>query len=183
MIKLIITMPDGSLISALPSELAETRITIGSGVGSTLVVPHETVAETHVELLMDEVGYVVADLVGGGATLINGFAVEPGDYYRLETGTRIQMGQVEAVYIDSEAVVQAEVTAVEGTFEAAVSTYTAPVVGGLPGSFPLPKHPPGVFVPRKAPRSLWVMASITVTFVAVTAAAVAGYLSVSLGAH
>ena len=174
MIKLIITMPDGSLISALPSELAETRITIGSGVSSTLVVPHETVAETHVELLMDEAGYVVADLVGGGSTLINGFPVEPGDYYRLETGTRIQMGEVEAVYIDSEAVLQTEVTAVEGTFDAGLAADKAPAGGG---------PPPGVFVPRKAPRSLWVMASITVTFVAVAAAAVAGYLSVSLSAH
>lgn len=183
MIKLIITMPDGSLISALPSELAESRITIGSGVGSTLVVPHETVAETHVELLMDESGYVVSDLVGGGTTLINGFPVEPGDYYRLETGTRIQMGEVEAVYIDSEAVVQLEAAPVEGTFEAAVAPYAGPAVGGLPGSFPLPKHPPGVFIPQKAPRSLWVMASITVTFVAVAAAAVAGYLSVSLSVH
>ena len=204
MIKLIITLPDGSLVPSLPSELLEHRITIGSGVQNTLVVPHESVAEAHVELILDDEGYLVADLVGGGATRINGHAIEPGVHYQLETGTTIQMGDVEAVYISTEGLAEDEADAqavavavhsfehdsepeAEGGHEAytatpaqAVAVLAAPVtVAGEfpPGGYPKPVHPPGVFVPRKPARSLWVMASVAVTFVAVAAAVAAGYLS------
>lgn len=208
MIKLIITLPDGSLVPSLPSELLEHRITIGSGVDNTLVVPHESVAEAHVELVLDDEGYLVADLVGGGATRINGHAIEPGVHYQLETGTTIQMGDVEAVYISTDGltenesdghVVAASVHSFEsdsepggegGGFEAqtggpvqAVAALAAPVIVAgefPPGGYPKPVHPPGVFVPRKAARSLWVIASVAVTFVAVAAAVAAGYLSTTV---
>jgi hypothetical protein len=52
--------------------------------------------------------------------------------------------------------------------------------GGGAGSFAPPVHPPGVFVPRKAERSLWVMASVAVTFVAVSAALVAAVLAANM---
>lgn len=205
MTKLIITLPDGSIVPAMPSELLEHRITIGSGVDSTLVVPHDSVAETHVELILDDGGYLVADLVGNGATKINGHAIEPGLHYQLETGTTIQMGEVEAVYINADVLgeelsdaelaahgvyhaVSLEADAAQGqpvaTSQAgpavavAVSVVPAVAVGDFPpGGYPLPKHPPGVFVPRKAARSLWVMASVAITFMAVAAAVVVGYLS------
>jgi hypothetical protein len=65
----------------------------------------------------------------------------------------------------------------------AVAVLAAPVtVKGEfpPGGYPKPAHPPGVFVPRKAARSLWVIASVAVTFVAVAAAVAAGYLSTTV---
>lgn len=186
MIQLIITLPDGSLVPTLPNELLEHRITIGSGVNCTLVVPHESVAEEHVELLLDSEVYLVADLVGGGATKINGHPIEPGVHYQLETGTKIQMGEVEAVYIASDMLgggipaVEEDVQESVSESEAPASFRAAPAAAAAdypPGGYPLPVHPPGVFVPRKAARSLWVMASVAVTFVAVAAAVVVGYLS------
>jgi predicted component of type VI protein secretion system len=209
MIQLIITLPDGSLVPTLPSELLEYRITIGSGVGNTLVVPHESVAETHVELLLDPEGHLVADLVGGGSTKINGHPVEPGTHYQLETGTVIQMGEVEAVYInadipegqapgvesfgeenaseyDAMAVEEAAVDSAMESSTSAVAVAAQPVVAAQefpPGGYPRPAHPAGVFVPRKAARSLWVMGSVAITFVAVAAACAAGYLSVVSGQH
>ncbi len=174
MIKLILTLPDGTL---LPHELLESRITIGSGVECTLVVPHASVAETHVELLLDTTGYLVADLVGSGATLINGHQVEMGVHYQLETGTKIQMGEVEAVYIASEPLVGASQAAQSHSTHVSMAAGAVHDSGGVPGSYPLPQHPAGVFVPLKAQRSLWVMASVAVTFVAVAAALAVGYLS------
>lgn len=185
MIQLIITLPDGSLVPTLPNELLEHRITIGSGVNCTLVVPHESVAEEHVELLLDSEEYLVADLVGGGVTKINGHPIERGVHYQLETGTKIQMGEVEAVYIASDmlgggpAVEEEDQEAVYEPEAPAAAFRAAPAAAAdyPPGGYPLPVHPPGVFVPRKAARSLWVMASVAVTFVAVAAAVVVGYLS------
>lgn len=209
MIQLIITLPDGSLVPTLPSELLEYRITIGSGVGNTLVVPHESVAETHVELLLDPEGHLVADLVGGGATKINGHPVEPGTHYQLETGTVIQMGEVEAVYINADVpeghvseaesigdegsseydVTAAEEAGAESAVESATSAVAVAAQSAVvaqeypPGGYPRPTHPAGVFVPRKASRSLWVMGSVAITFVAVAAACATGYLSVVSGQH
>lgn len=188
MIQLIITLPDGSLVPTLPNELLEHRITIGSGVNCTLVVPHESVAEEHVELLLDSGEYLVADLVGGGATKINGHPIDRGVHYQLETGTKIQMGEVEAVYIASDMLGDVLLPAVEDEVQEAAAEpeassaafRAAPAAAAAeypPGGYPLPVHPPGVFVPRKAARSLWVMASVAVTFVAVAAALVVGYLS------
>lgn len=192
MIKLIITLPDGSVLPT-PEQMSEERVTVGSGVENTIVVPHDSVAESHLELLSDGHGYVIADLAGGGLTFINGHPIEPGVHYQLETGTSIQLGEVEAVYI------AAEVAAVDGdqehpeqpqftesqedvaAEEAFAPTVSAvPFAGVAPGGYPLPIHPAGVFVPRKPERSLWVMASVAVTFVAVAAAAAAAVLSSSI---
>jgi len=183
MIKLIITLPDGSQLP-MSSELLDQRVTVGSGVDSTIVVPHESVAETHLELLLDGSGYLVADLVGGGTTSINGHAIEPGVHYQLETGTNIQLGEVEAVYIASDS------SAAEGTTgtghtesepEGQFASNPHSMSGVFAGSASLPVHPPGVFVPRKPERSLWVIASVAVTFVAVAAAAAAAFLSAGTG--
>jgi hypothetical protein len=173
MIKLIITLPDGQLMT---HDVAEERLTLGSGVENTIVIPNESVAETHLELLQDATGYLVADLAGGGATLINGHTIDIGVHYMLETGTRIQMGGVEVVYIASEVSVAETPPVLVGVVE---------VSGGArgafsPGSFDFPKHPEGVFEPLKAERSLLVMGSIAITFFAVAAAIGAGYLSTTL---
>lgn len=204
MTKLIITLPDGSLVPSLPSELIEHRITIGSGVDNTLVVPHHSVAEIHAELILDSAGYLVADLVGNGATKINGHPIEPGLHYQLETGTTIQLGEVEAVYIAADSVAALSLESHELSDEglsnepapdphvhggqAFSQNHSAPsaVVAAAPlaaagefpiGGYPLPKHPAGVFVPKKAARSLWVIASVAITCVAVAAAVAIGYLS------
>jgi pSer/pThr/pTyr-binding forkhead associated (FHA) protein len=173
MIKLIITLPDGNLMT---HDMVEEHVTLGSGVENTVVIPHETVAEKHLELLLDTTGYLVADLVGGGATQINGHPVDIGVHYVLETGTSIQVGEVEVVYLAAE-------IATEAPHQADHSVVN--VAGGAkgafsPGSFQFPRHPEGVFTPRKAQRSLWVLASIAITIFAVAAAAGAGYLSTTL---
>ena len=182
MIKLILTLPSGVLMT---HEVVEPHLVLGSGVSSTVVVPDETVAESHLELLQYESGYLVADLVGGGLTRLNGHVIEPGSHYQLETGTQIQIGAVEAVYIASEAAVPVQPVVAEASEEESGEDFahSASVGAGhqrAPGSYPLPTHPPGVFVPLKTQRSLWVLGSIAVTLVAVVAAGYAGYLAVTL---
>ena len=185
MIKLIFSLPDGVLLT---HELTESRITVGSGVGNTLVIPHETVAESHLDLVPDTSGYLVADLVGGGVTTINGHPIEPGLYYQLETGTQIQLGAVEAVYIASQpeeshgvaVVAEAVESAPEEAFEAAGHAGSSGPAPIRFGAFPVPKHPPGLFTPLKTRRSLWVLGSCAVTAVAVVAAVYVGYLSTTI---
>ncbi len=167
-------------------EIVEPHLVIGSGVGSTVVVPDESVADSHLELLQHESGYLVADLAGGGLTRLNGHVIEPGSHYQLETGTQIHLGAVEAVYIASEAAAAMQPLATEASHEEPPEDFGHSVAfgskdGGLPpGAYPAPKHPPGVFVPLKTQRSLWVFGSIAVTSVAVVAAGYAGYLAVTL---
>jgi len=182
MIKLILTLPSGVLMT---HEVIEPHLVVGSGVSSTVVVPDETVAESHLELLQHESGYLVADLAGGGLTQLNGHVIEPGSHYQLETGTQIQIGAVEAVYIAAEAAVPVQPVSAEVSHEDSDEDFAHSASGsaGLerpPGSYPPPKHPPGVFVPLKTQRSLWVLGSIAVTLVAVVAAGYAGYLAVTL---
>jgi predicted component of type VI protein secretion system len=183
MIKLILTLPSGVLMT---HEIVEPHLVIGSGVGSTLVVPDDSVAESHLELVQHETGYLVADLAGGGATQLNGHVIEPGSHYQLETGTQIQLGAVEAVYIASEAAVPLEPVAAQSSHQETAVEFSQALASGSanrdlpPGAYPAPKHPPGVFVPLKTQRSLWVFGSIAVTLVAVAAAGYAGYLAVTL---
>ena len=184
MIKLILTLPNGTLMT---HEIVEPHLIVGSGVGSTVVVPEESVAESHLELLQHESGYLVADLAGNGLTRLNGHVIEPGSHYQLETGTQIQLGSVEAVYIASEPTVAVQPMAAQ-TAEEEPSEATAAPVGSSrskertfpPGAYPSPKHPPGIFAPLKTQRSLWVLTSILVTLVAVAAAGYAGYLAVTM---
>jgi predicted component of type VI protein secretion system len=179
MIKLILTLPSGVLMT---HEVVEPHLVIGSGVGSTVVVPDESVAEGHLELVQHEGGYLVADLAGGGLTQLNGHPIEPGSHYQLETGTQIQLGAVEAVYIASESAVsvqpmgQAPREDLAEEFEQAVAFASADAELP-PGAYPAPRHPQGVFTPLKTRRSLWVLGSIAVTLVAVVAAGYAGYLA------
>ena len=178
MIKLVITLPDGTLMT---HDMTTEHATVGSGVESTIVIPNESVAETHLELLLDGNGYLVADLVGGGATSINSHPVDVGVHYMLETGTLIQMGEVELVYIETESVVPAQHEANAALQIANIVDVSGGASGAFkPGSFSLPKHPKGIFEPRKAQRSLLVMASIAITFFAVAAAIGAGYLSLTI---
>ena len=183
MIKLILTLPSGALMT---HELVEPHLVVGSGVGSTVVVPDDSVAESHLELVQHELGYLVADLAGGGLTQLNGHVIEPGSHYQLETGTQIHLGAVEAVYIASEAVVSLEPVANQNAHENAAEAFSHALTSGgadgdlPPGAYPAPRHPPGIFVPLKTQRSLWVFASIAVTLVAVAAAGYAGYLAVTL---
>jgi predicted component of type VI protein secretion system len=183
MIKLILTLPNGVLMT---HEIVEPHLVVGSGVGCTVVVPDESVAESHLELLHHESGYLVADLAGGGQTRLNGHVVEPGSHYQLETGTQIQLGAVEAVYIASEPAVAVQPLSTQtGEGESAEHSVASFASGSgdrvlPPGGYPRPQHPPGVFAPLKTQRSLWVLTSILVTLVAVAAAGYAGYLAVTL---
>lgn len=185
MIQLILTLPNGTLMT---HEIVEPHLIVGSAVGSTVVVPEESVAESHLELLQHESGYLIADLAGGGLTRLNGHVIEPGSHYQLETGTQIQLGAVEAVYIAAEATVAVQPMAVAVAAEEETAEADIAFSAGAqskerilpPGAYPAPKHPPGVFVPLKTERSLWVLTSILVTLVAVAAAGYAGYLALMM---
>ena len=183
MIKLILTLPSGALMT---HELVEPHLVVGSGVGSTVVVPDDSVAESHLELVQHESGYLVADLAGGGLTQLNGHVIEPGSHYQLETGTQIHLGAVEAVYIASVAAVSLAPVANQNADEHAAEAFSHALVSGgadgdlPPGAYPAPRHPPGIFVPLKTQRSLLVFGSIAVTLVAVAAAGYASYLAVTL---
>jgi predicted component of type VI protein secretion system len=183
MIKLILTLPSGVLMT---HEIVEPHLVVGSGVDSTVVVPDDSVAESHLELVQHESGYLVADLAGGGITQLNGYAIEPGSHYQLETGTQIQLGAVEAVYIASEAAVPLEPVGAPSSNEGAAVEFSQALASRSanrdlpPGAYPAPKHPPGVFTPLRTRRSSWVFGSIAVTLVAVAAAGYAGYLAVTL---
>jgi pSer/pThr/pTyr-binding forkhead associated (FHA) protein len=141
--------PGGETVS---HEITESAVLVGSGDHCTVLVPHDSVAMEHVRLTLDVSGYVIADLAGDGSTTLNDYPVEPGTAYQLETGVRIRMGEVEAVY--SGPAVEAEVEE-----EEAVEADVAEALP-LPGSFPRPAHPPGVFVPKKAHLNLWMVASV-----------------------
>jgi len=183
MIKLILTLPSGVLMT---HEVVEPHLVIGSGVDSTVVVPDESVAESHLELVQHESGYLVADLAGGGLTQLNGHVIEPGSHYQLETGTQIHLGAVEAVYISSESGASVQPIAAQAPDESLAEEFSHSFASGSasgelpPGGYPAPRHPPGVFVPLKTQRSLWVLGSIAVTLVAVLAAGYAGYLAVTV---
>ena len=63
--KLTVTFPDGTPV---PFDLTLPTFTIGSGIQNVVIVPHESVAETHAEFSLDVGGYLLTDLVGEGAT-------------------------------------------------------------------------------------------------------------------
>lgn len=131
---LTISFPDGTVS---PFDLTQPSVTIGSGSQCTIILPHESVAETHAELSLDVTGYLVTDLVGGGVTLLNGYPLEKDSSYQLESGTQLQFGEVVAVY---EQQVPEPAPAVAPS---------APVDFPTPGSFPKRSHPAGLFVPLK----------------------------------
>jgi hypothetical protein len=154
--KLTVTFPDGA---QTPFDLKLPAVTIGRGIQSTVLVPDDSVAESHVELALDVTGYLITSLVADGETLLNGHPLESGVTYQLESGSVIRMGQVEALY-ESEQRVEEPVRAGGGE----------PVDFPAPGSFELPKHPAGVFVPRKGQVNAMMVVSLLMAGVAVLGA-------------
>jgi hypothetical protein len=94
------------------------------------------------------------DLAGDGTTALNDYPIETGSSYQLENGMCIRLGELEAVYSGPEVEQTEEGAAEEGTPE--------PEPLALPGSFPRPVHPPGVFVAKKAHLNLWMVGSVGV---------------------
>lgn len=133
---------------------------------STIIIPHETVADLHVELTLDVTGYLVTDLVGEGATLLNGHPLEKDMSYQLEAGTQLSIGGVIAVY-DCE--VEPEPVAPP-----------APVDFPVPGSFPRPVQPAGLFTPVKQKGSPMLVLSILLTLLALGAAGFFGMASADI---
>lgn len=160
--KLTVNFPDGT---QMPFNLTLPSVTIGSGISSTVIIPHESVAESHVELSLDVTGYLITDLVGEGATLLNGHPLEQGVAYQLEPGSLIHLGQVEAFY-ESES---PEVHETEA--EAAAVDFPTP------GSFDLPKHPAGVFVPLKKKVNPLMVVSVALAVIAALSALFIGFSS------
>lgn len=156
--KLTVTFPDGTL---LPFDLSLSAFTIGSGMQNAVMVPHESVAETHVEFSLDVSGYLLTDLIGDGATKLNGHPLEKGMCYLLEPGTLIQMGDVEAFY-ECEAAPEPPV-------------YREPVEFPTPGSFAKPKHPAGIFTAVKKKGNPMLALSVLLMILALVAAAFVGF--------
>lgn len=163
--KLTVTFPDGT---QTPFDLTLPAVTIGRGIQSTVMVPDDSVGESHVELSLDVTGYLITSLVGEGETLLNGHPLESGVAYQLESGSVIRMGQVEALY---EA---------EQTVEEPEEVEADPVDFPTPGSFDLPKHPAGVFVPLKGEVNVLMVASIAMAVVAVLGALWFGFDAVNI---
>lgn len=159
--KLTVTFPDGT---ETPFDLNLPSVTIGRGIQSTVVVPDDSVAESHVELSLDVSGYLITSLAGEGETLLNGHPLEPGSAYQLESGSVIQIGGVQAVY-----------DAAETMAEAPAEAPAQPVDFPTPGSFDLPKHPPGVFAPVKSKVNFLMIASVVLVAMAVLGALVVGF--------
>jgi pSer/pThr/pTyr-binding forkhead associated (FHA) protein len=158
--KLTVTFPDGTPV---PFDITLPTFTIGSGIQNVVVVPHESVAETHAEFSLDVGGYLFTDLVGGGATKMNGYPLEKGLSYLLESGTLIQIGDIEAVY--------------ECEAAPAPPVQRAPVEFPVPGSFPKPVHPAGMFAPLKKKGSPMLVLSVLLTVAALLAALFVGFSS------
>jgi pSer/pThr/pTyr-binding forkhead associated (FHA) protein len=148
--QIIINLPDGS---SAAYELTLPTVTVGSSMENVIIVPHESVAMEHLRITLDVSGYIIEDLAGGGATALNDYPIEPGTPYQLEDGMRIRMGETEAVYSAPQAVV-------EEVEDELVEEEPEQEVLAAPGSFPKPTHPAGVFVPKKAHLSLWMVTSL-----------------------
>lgn len=146
--QLILNLPDGT---SSAYEITLPSVTVGSGMESIIIVPHESVAPVHVHITLDVSGYVVSDMAGDGTTALNDYPIEPGTAYQLEDGMRIRMGEVEAVYSAPQT---------EEALEEAEPVEVAVEELPVPGSFPRPVHPPDVFVPKKAHLNLWMVASV-----------------------
>lgn len=146
--QLILNLPDGT---SSAYEITLPSVTVGSGMESIILVPHESVAPVHVHITLDVSGYVISDMAGNGTTALNDYPIEPGTAYQLEDGMRIRMGEVEAVYSAPPA---------EEEVEEPEPAVDVPEELPVPGSFPRPAHPPGVFVPKKAHLNLWMVSSV-----------------------
>lgn len=164
--KLTVTFPDGT---ETPFDLTLPAVTIGRSIQSTVVVPEDSVAETHVELSLDVTGYLITSRAGEGETLLNGHPLEAGAAYQLEPGSVIQMGSVQAVY-DAEVAVAEEPEVSRGE----------PVDFPMPGSFDLPKHPAGVFVPLKSRVNFMMVASVALVAIAVLGALFIGFTATEI---
>ncbi|MEK0446097.1 MAG: Inner rane component of cytoplasmic domain [Verrucomicrobiota bacterium] len=151
--KLTLQLPDGS---STPYDLTAPSVTLGRGLSNTVIVPHESVAECHLDLMLDTSGYLIRDLVGGGATLLNGHALEKGMQYQLDSGSTIRLGEVDALY-------EAEALSI-------VMRHAVAVDFPKPGSFARPKHPAGLFVPLKKKRQPLAVMAITLAILACLAA-------------
>lgn len=149
--RLIFNLPDGSSVA---HEITLPDVTVGSGAENAIVVQHESVADQHIQIMLDVSGYVISDLAGNGTTWINDYPIEPGTPYQLEDGTCVRMGEIEAVYCVEQPETEDENPSEEGEPEPEEKPLA------LPGSCQRPAHPPGVFVPKKARVNLWMVSAM-----------------------
>lgn len=98
--KLIISHADGSLSQY---ELGPEAVIVGSDPAAQISVQATGVAPQHIQITPDENGgYLVCDLGESDGTLINRHPVEAQTHYQLVSQTRIQIGVLEAVFLDDE---------------------------------------------------------------------------------
>jgi pSer/pThr/pTyr-binding forkhead associated (FHA) protein len=98
--KLIISNADGSLTQY---ELGPEAVIVGSDPSAQISVQATGVAPHHVQITPDgNGGYLVCDLGQSDGTLINRHPIEAQTHYQLVTQTRIQIGVVEAVFLEDE---------------------------------------------------------------------------------
>lgn len=133
------------------------------------MVPDESVAEAQFELSLDVTGYVITDLAGDGSTLLNGYPLEQGVAYQVESGSVIRFGGVEALYECEVAQAAAEPTGKKS------------VAFPEPGSFERPEHPAGVFVRKKAGVNVLQVVAVVLAVLSVLAAAYFGFSAGEIG--
>jgi pSer/pThr/pTyr-binding forkhead associated (FHA) protein len=98
--KLIISHADGSLTQY---EIASDAVIIGSDPSAQIHVEATGVAPRHVQITPDGKGaYLVHDLGESDGTLLNRHPIEAQTHYQLVDQTRIQIGVLEAIFIEDE---------------------------------------------------------------------------------
>ena len=132
--KLIISHADGSLTQY---ELGHEAVIVGSDPSAQISVQATGVAPHHVQITPDgNGGYLVCDLGQSDGTLINRHPIEAQTHYQLVTQTRIQIGVVEAVFLEDE--VQEEAPAAKSPAAAKSSASTSSATHSGP-AFPVLK--------------------------------------------
>jgi pSer/pThr/pTyr-binding forkhead associated (FHA) protein len=132
--KLIISHADGSLTQY---EIGNEAVIVGSDPSAQISVQGTGVAPRHVQITPDgNGGYLVCDLGESDGTLINRHPIETQTHYQLVTQTRIQLGVLEAVFLEDE--VQEEAPSAKSPASARSSTNATPVTKSGP-AFPLLK--------------------------------------------
>ena len=132
--KLIISLADGSLSQY---EIGPEAVIVGSDPSAQISIQATGVAPQHVQITPDgNGGYLVCDLGESDGTLINRHPIEAQTHYQLVSQTRIQIGVVEAVFLEDEVHEESPTSSSSASSRSAATTSTTSRSGP---AFPLLK--------------------------------------------
>ncbi len=132
--KLIVSHADGSLSQY---QIGPEAVIIGSDPSAQISIQGTGVAPQHVQITPDgNGGYLVCDLGESDGTLINRHPIEPQTHYQLASQTRIQIGVLEAVFLEDEVQEETQATTSAASTRSPATTSAASHSGP---AFPLLK--------------------------------------------